>query len=258
MKGHRDLERVSAAAVLCALVALLFPWRPLAVLAALSLALLLPGYAILAVAFGPHRPALAQRLVVGVACSFAALALGALLFNYLPGGIRGITWALFLLVLIVACCRGAAVRRGRPERRSQNGEAAAAPAPRLRLPRRDLVLLGAGLLAGAVAVYLVQQPVPAGSAVGFTSMWMLPSQEAKDVVRLGVVSSEQHPARFELKVQGVGSGWEGKGFVLEPGEEKVFRLDVTPGPKGDRVIASLYRAGELDQLYRRVTAWPRS
>lgn len=248
MRGHLDLQRVLAATFACLAVALLIPWDPIEVLAALPLCLLLPGYAIVSLLFAGRELSRAQLLVFSLSCSFASLALGVLLLNHMPGGIREITWALFLVILICACCRGAAVRRPRPSRRRRHG-------PRLRLRRRDLGLLVAGLLLGGVSIGLAQTPVPAKKAEGFTALWMLPAKDGGGPLRVGVLSSEQTEEAFVLRVSGAGDRPEVSRFRLEPGEERVFLVPVTAGPAKARVDASLYRASKPDKLYRRVTAW---
>lgn len=249
MRGHLDLQRVVVATFVLTAVALLIPWDLIQVLAALPLCLLLPGYAIVSLVFAGRELPRAQLLVFSLACSFAALALGVLLLNYMPGGIREITWALFLVILICACCRGAALRRPRPSRRRrQRG-------PRLRLRRRDLALLASGLLIGVIAIVLAQTAVPAEKAEGFTTLWMLPAKDGGGSLRVGVLSSEQKEEAYVLRVNGAGDKPGVSRFRLEPGEERVFRVPVTTSRAGARVDASLYRAGKPDKLYRRVTAW---
>lgn len=253
MRGHLDLQRTLAATIACALVALLIPWDPIQVLAAVPLCLFLLGYAIVSLVFAGRELSRAQTVAFSLACSFAALALGVLLLNYLPGGIRGITWALFIVVLTAACCRGAALRRPRPSRRRPRG-------PRLRLRRRDLALLVSGLLIGAIAIGLAQVAVPAKKAEGFTALWMLPAKEdGNSSLRVGVLSSEQKAGAYVLRIDGAGAQPDESRFRLAPGEERVFDVPVTSGGAAKtHVAASLYRASDPGKLYRRVTAWVES
>ena len=251
MRGHLDLQRVVVAAFVCAAVALLAPWDLVQVLAALPLCLLLPGYAIVSVLFPGRELPRAQVVVFSLACSFAALILGVLILNYMPGGIREITWAIYLVLLICACCRGAAVRRSHLPRGRDRGRRS----PRLRLRRRDLALLGSGLLVGGIAIVLAQTAVPAEKAEGFTALWMLPAQDGGGSLRIGVLSSEQDEEPYVLRVEGAGSGSEDSRFRLEPGQERVFRVPVTGDRPGDRITASLYLNKPPYKLYRRVTAW---
>lgn len=249
MRGHLDLQRVVVATFVCAAGALLVPWDLIRVLAALPLCLLLPGYAIVSLVFAGRELPRAQLLVFSLAASFAALALGVLLLNYMPGGIREITWAIFLVLLICACCRGAALRRPRPSRRSSRR------GPRLRLRRRDLALLTSGLLIGGIAIVLAQTAVTAEKAEGFTTLWMLPAKDNGGSLRIGVLSSQQEEKAYVLRVNGAGAKADVSHFRIEPGEERVFRVPVTNSRNGTRIAASLYRGGQPDKLYRRVTTW---
>ena len=249
MRGHLDLQRALFATFLCAVVALFAPWDQVQVLAAVPLCLLLPGYAIVSLLFAGRELSRAQLLVFSLACSFAALVLGVLLLNYMPGGIRKATWAIYLVILVCACSRGAALRRSRPSRRRGPEN------PRLRLRRRDLALMTSGLLIGAVAIAFAQMAVPAEKAEGFTALWMLPAKEPAGSLRVGVLSSEQKEEGFALRVVGLSERPLDRRFRLEPGEERVFRVPVRAGRPRGRVTASLYKAAQPEKLYRRVTAW---
>jgi uncharacterized membrane protein len=248
VRGHLDLKRVLVATFVCAAVALFVPWEPIQVLAALPLCLFFPGYAIVSLLFAGRELSRAQLVVFSLACSFAALVLGVLLLNYMPGGIRKATWAIYLVLLICACCRGAALRRPRPARRHPRGS-------RLRLRRRDLALLTSGLLIGAISIALAQMAVPAEKAEGFTALWMLPAKEGAGSVWVGVRSSEQKKEDFVLRVVGTSERPDVSRFRLEPGEERVFRVPVNVGRPRGRITASLYKAAQPENLYRRVNAW---
>jgi uncharacterized membrane protein len=253
MRGHRDLERASVAAILCALVAALVPWEIVRLVAALPLTLFLPGYAIVAAAFAKREPALPKRLVLSVAISLMVLVLSTFLLNIPSFGIRTASWAVWLPLVIVAACRAAALRR-RPARR---GAGRARPLPRP--PLRSAVLVAAAILVGAAAVALAQKPLPAENAVGYTALWMLPTHKGEETLMVGVISNEQDPASYRLQVE-VGEGAESQSQThevdLEPGEEETFEVDVSPAPEGRaHVVASLYREERPDHLYRRVTTW---
>ena len=97
MRGHRDLRLLAALSVPCAVLAIVVPVEAIALLFAVPLALFLPGCALTAVTFARHPIEWPQRLVFSVGFSLATLALGALLLNYMPGGIRscGTCWGRF-------------------------------------------------------------------------------------------------------------------------------------------------------------------
>src|SRR4029077_1013593 len=106
MRGHGDLEAAYASADLCALLTLALPFEPLRMLLPAPLALCLRGSAITAAIFARRRTERRQFLLFSLGLSLAVLALGALVLNYVPGGIRAWSWALLLFLVLLGCCRG--------------------------------------------------------------------------------------------------------------------------------------------------------
>jgi len=252
MRGHRDLAWSSIAGVVCALVAALVPWEIVRIVAALPLTLFLPGYAIVAVAFGSSEPALPKRLTLSVGVSLMALVLGTLVLNVFPFGIRTASWAVLLAVVVVGACRGAALRRGR----LQPGQERRSPLAGFRPSWGAVAMVAAAVVIAAAALVLAQKPLPAKNAEGFTALWMLPTDSKEDAVRVGVVSSEQDPASYRLTVRVGRKSQSHYRVELDPGEERSFEVEV-PRPPGSRrhVVASLYRENKPQHLYRRVTSW---
>jgi uncharacterized membrane protein len=250
VRGHRDLKWVCIGAIVAALVAALVPWEIVRLLAALPLAIFLPGYAITAAAFGSEKLDLQRLTMLILLCSLSLLCLGGILLNFLPGGIRTVTWALLLVIVIVAAARAAALRRAKPESQREWAR------PRLR--RWDLACVLVAIAAVAGALVFAYTPLPASKAVGYTALWMLPGNSAAaPAVKVGVISAEQEPQRYRLQVR-VDEG--GRSFIyrlaLDPGEERVFRVPVELGAAGStRVAASLYDTDHPQKLYRRVTTW---
>lgn len=252
MRGHRDLELVVAATLACVLVALLSPLETVALIAAIPLCLFFPGYALAAAIFGRRTPDRPRLLLLTLMLSLAILVIGSLVLNYMPGGIRDVSWALLLVLVVLAAARWAALHRGSPRSGSL-------PRPRLpRLAALDAILLGIGASAAVAAIILSQVPLPAGNANGYTSLWMLPVPGEPDVMRVGVVSNEQDEESYRLlfRVDGREAA-AARELTLEPGEEQVFRLPVgvPSGSNPARVAASLYHADSPRELYRRVTSW---
>ena len=250
MRGHRDLRRACAAAALCALVAALAPWELVRLVAAVPLTLFLPGYAVVAAAFGSHTLAPPKRITLSVAVSLMVLALGAFVLNIFPFGLETASWAVLLPLVVIAACRGAALRRKPPGRRGRGGWTLPRPAP---------ASLAIGLLALVIAVaalVISERPLPAENAKGFSALWMLPTDSSEEAVAIGVISNQQGPRAYMLEVSlGKDRSQEFR-VELDPGEERVFEVDVPPRPVGrTHVIASLYKAGEPQKLYRRVTSW---
>jgi len=252
MRGHRDLQRTSIGAVVCAIVAVLVPWEIVRVIAAVPLTLVLPGYAIAAICFEPRELAPPKLWTLSAGISLMVLALAALLLNVFPFGLTTLSWAVLLVLVIVACCRAAALRRGRPGQHRRAARRAWRPPP-----------LAAGLVAVAAvisiaALVLAQRPLPASNAVGFTALWMLPANSQEKAVVVGVLSSEQDPRDYTLEVtrgrkKGQATTYR---LSLAPGEEKTFEIPVPRRPGGRaHVVASLYLASQPRHLYRRVTTW---
>ncbi len=252
MRGHRDLQRSAVAALACALVAALLPWEIVRIVAALPLTLFLPGYAIVAVAFGSDEPAWPKRLTLSFAVSLMVLALGALALNAFPFGIRTASWAVLLVAVVIAACLWAARRRDRPQSREGRRSFLAG----LRPSWGSVAMLVAAATIAAAALVIAQKPLSAKNAEGFTALWMLPTDAEEDAVRVGVVSSEQNPASYRLEVKVENRSRRDYRVDLDPGQEESFEVEVPRRPGGrTHVVASLYRQGEPRRLFRRVTRW---
>jgi hypothetical protein len=248
MRGHRDLELVVLGAALSALVALLAPLEELRLLGALPLALALPGYAIVAVTFARRPLTRPQLFVLSLAVSLMILALGGLVLNYGPGGIRSVTWAVLLFGVVLAASRGAALRRpaaGRGRR--------ADAAPRVSIAQGSMI--AGGLAAAAVALALAFVTLPAEDAVGYSELWMLSGEGGRAELEVGVRSQEQEPVDYRLRI-----GFDGRRppivnrFSLEPGETHLVETIPVSAAAAEPipVIASLFR-DDRRGVYRRVT-----
>ena len=249
MRGHRDLRLACAAALLCALVALLFPSEVVRLVFAAPLTLLLPGYAIAAATFARRDLDRPRMLLVGLCLSLSALVVGALLLNYAPGGIRALSWALLLLAIVFGCARAAALAR----------PASRAVGPRLpRAAPAALVLAGVGTAVAAAALALSASTVPADEAVGYTELWVLPdgASRAGDL-QVGVGSEEKHAVPYDLLVKVGERPLVRRSFVLDPGATRVTHLatGAAPGAAPVPVVATLLRQNQVDRIYRRVKNW---
>lgn len=251
MRGHRDLRWVCLAAVLAALVAALVPWDVVRLLAALPLAVFLPGYAITAAAFGPQRLDPQRLAMLTLLCGLSLLCLGGIVLNFLPGGLRTVTWALLLVLVVLAAARAAALRRGKPD-----GRPSGWTRPRLRGVDIACVVLAAVVAVGALV--FAYTPLPASKAVGYTALWMLPAKNAADpALKVGVISAEQGRQHYRLESR-IGENGKPKRYhlALDPGEERVIEVPVTRAAgKKARVVVSLYDSERPHRLYRRVTTW---
>jgi len=245
MKGHGDLRLLTWGSLLCAIVALVLPWPAISLLFVAPLALFAPGYAIVAAAFARRPLDRPRLLVLSLALSLAVLALGGLFLNYL-GGIHAGTWAILLLLVVVGCCRTAALRRDRPSERLRLHP------PKPGWPKLGLAL--GGLAAVAAALVLASATLPAKSAVGYTELWIVPELESEGSEALvGVKSEEQQTTEYDLGVR-IGKQLVKRSFVLAPGEETTVRVGPPVALTGSTVpvVATLLLDSDPSHVYRRV------
>ncbi len=247
MRGHGDLRLVTWGSLLCAIVALVLPWPVVSLAFAAPLALFAPGYAIVAATFANRKLDGPRRAVLIVSLSLAVLALGALVLNYAPGGIRGFSWAVLLLLVVVGCCRAAALHRDRK------------PEPlRLRRPkynRLDLAFALGGLAAVIAALALASATLPAKRAVGYTELWIVPKPESDGgEAEVGVKSEEQQATDFDLGIRIGARQIVKRSFILKPGEETVVTVGPPIAPAGLTVpvVATLLLDRDPSHVYRRV------
>jgi hypothetical protein len=249
MRGHRDLSLVAAGAILSAAIALVVPTEAIRLIAAAPLCLVLPGYALASATFAARSLSGGRFATLVLGLSIIILILSALVLNYVPGGIRDVSWAVILVLLTVASCRWAAVKR-------EPGELPFAGWDRPQVSAVDRLFLGGAAL-GIVAALVVSATVyPAGDVQGFTRLSMLtdPSGSAATV---GVDSNEQHRQSFLLRMTLARRPVLAKRLSLDPGDESVLRVRLPHdrgAPRG-MLVASLYRASSPGTLYRRVNSW---
>ena len=245
MRSQGDLRLVAASAVLCAVLALLIPIDGVALVFAVPLLLILPGYAITAATFARRPLPWPQFLLLSIALSLATLVLGSLVLNYL-GGIHPLSWALLLLLVIFAACRVAAVRRG------ASGKGLRLPSPRL--GRLEAAMLLGAVAAAAAALVLSSTIVPADDAIGYTQLWILPQAGSEgSKAQVGVRSQQQTSVDYDLRVRIGADVLLRRSFRLAPGETRLVRLRAPPGSEGTMpVIATLLRHNRPTKVYRRV------
>jgi hypothetical protein len=252
MRGNRDLRQVVLLALVCAVGGLFLPFDALRLVVAAPLLFFLPGYAIVAAIFAHGRLPRPQLLTLSAGLSLAVLALGALLINYLPGGVRSGWWALLLVLVTIGAARAAAVRR---PRQGGNRQRARRPRP----GALQLAMVGAGAVATVAAIVLAFQPLGAKSAVGYTELWIQPLKGAKRGVQIGVGSAEQEDTTYRLWVKfGRGEPPQGRYFGLAPGETKIIHMLTEKEPTVPQPVrATLFRRDQPGHAYRRVTTWIR-
>jgi hypothetical protein len=244
MRGHKVLRLLVAAAALCALLAVVLPVDVLRLVFALPLVLFLPGYSIALATFVRRRPEAPMLWLLGAGLSLAILPLGALLLNYVPGGIGTVSWALLLVLIVIGACRAAAIRRPPPR-----GSGPAMPRPRLNAAQAGV--LGLAALAAATALVLAFIPVDAKHAIGYTELWITPS--GGGAARVGVRSNEHERGDYRLVVQfGSDASPTVRRFTLEPGESHFLRV-ASGSAAAQPVSAALFLSGHGGRAYRRVS-----
>ncbi|HEV7399274.1 MAG TPA: DUF1616 domain-containing protein [Solirubrobacterales bacterium] len=255
MRGHRDLRIAAALALVCALLAPLLPVEALSLLFALPLAFFLPGYALAAATFARRPIERPQLLLLSLGLSLCVLALGALLLNYVPGGIGPVSWAILLVLVVLNGCRVAALRR--PKARA-GGSGPSRPKRRLSATAVG-PLLGA-LLCTTAALAITFTTRAAEHADGYTALWLLPPAPKDATVggaRVGVNSEEQKPAEYRLVVRVAGRDEIIRNFSLDPGETHVLKLGPPEAASASPVAvrALLFRRNKDGDVYRRVSGW---
>ncbi|HWC49244.1 MAG TPA: DUF1616 domain-containing protein [Solirubrobacterales bacterium] len=249
MRGHRDLRLILALTALCAVGSLITPLGAVRAIFAVPLALVLPGYAIVAAAFGVRLPAWPERVPLTLGISLAAAALTSLVLNYLPGGIHGFSWTLLLVLIVLLACRSAARRRGRLRGRYQP------PSLRSLKPTPIAAALGIATLAMVVAaLILAQVTFDNGDAAGFTQLWIAPPKPTDASTRIGVTSEQQGTRAYRLVIEVEGQAKPVvENFELKPSHTRVVKVDSggTPPPAG--VEAKLFLRSRPDKVYRRVS-----
>ncbi len=248
MRGHRDLVWACAGAVICGLGALLIPVAAISFVFLAPLAFLLTGYAILSVALPRWRAEPPLKASASLGVSLAVLALGSLLLNYV-GGLRSVPWTVLLVVIVIACARGAAIRRPREE-----GQRIVLDFRRPSVFSVLAVILG--LLAAGASLAFAFHPVSAPRAIGYSELW-INTGASEDSFEVGVGNQEHTPYIFGLIATVKGAETIERHVELNPGERQVLTLPVEgrtePGPL--RVHVTLYREGIPNQPYRSVSGW---
>jgi hypothetical protein len=216
---------------------------PVAVSAVLAVPLLLvlPGLALLD-ALGAGALG-ASRLVLVPGLSIAVDIVIALVLDALPGGLTAHSWAIAVVIVVLAASATAAVR----------GVGIRESPLRLDVGLRDLAVLAAAAIVLVGALVIMRTPLSADTAKSYTILSMTRTSPAG--VQVEVQSGEFEPTRYRLVVRSLGSGLHRvERFTLAPGS----RMSVTI-PAADAkaaLVATLYR-GDGNTSYRRVELAPR-
>jgi hypothetical protein len=113
------------------------------------------------------------------------------------------------------------------------------------------VVLLAAVVTGSALAYGTRPLGPPPQTPGYTSLWLLPSADAPDAVRVGVRSAELRATRYRLVVSAGGRDLRTFTLRLAPGQG--FGTTLLVLGRHDDVEARLYRADGGSAPYRRAT-----
>jgi uncharacterized membrane protein len=240
-----DLLFAAALTLLGLLVAITGVGWPIAsTVLGLPLALALPGYAVSAALFPPRQLRVAERLTLTLGLSIAILALGGLILNWTPWGLRTLPWTLLLSCTTLIALGVARVRRPKEPQPSLVLKI------RVRLAQLAIFAIAGSLLLLAMVSAWGSAVAPRGS--GFTNFSMV-ATGSRNEVRIGITCMERSTTSYVVEL-------ESGSHVLEtwtvsrlaPQHTWIATYPVTAAPAGTTLEARLFRTGGTDAPYRDV------
>lgn len=253
MRREARLVAAAGAAFVCAVAVLVDAPQPLRAIAGALLVLILPGIAIVA-AVTRRRPWPAEHAVLVIASSMAAVILGGLALDRLPGGLQEESWALYLAYATVLVVIVAAVRRPPGRRLASRLRQRAVPRP----TSRQVALLVTAALLAAVAVGIAHASEDAATRrTPIVQLWMLQSRGADaTTLRIGVDAENARATVYRLEVRsgdGAPTVWQ----VPVDGPTQWRAIVEIPRGAPQRVDALLFPESEPETAVRRVRQWVR-
>lgn len=217
----------------------------------IPLALLLPGLALTLALFPRRRVRLAVRVLFSLGLSLCVAALGGLLLNLTPWGLRPAPWAGLLAGATLAATL-LAYWRGRNIRVVQfkRGERQLRP-----VQTSGILLIGAAVVLTGLAVQMARTGAAQQQASStFTELWLLP-QAAGNQLQVGVRNNERTAVTYKLQIDQGGSILrEWPSIELDPG--KVWESSLAAPAGSASMTANLYRLDTPSTVYRHVTWSP--
>jgi len=217
-------------------------------LAAIPLVFLLPGYALTAALIPKSTLGFPERIGLSLGLSLAVVALGGLVLDWMPWGLRADSWVILLFSVTVGTSLVALLRRrastGSMPRRLAMG-----------LTAHQIMLFGLAALLASSAIVLVLVGELKQQRRAFTQLWILPANEVEQhTVRVGIHSMESSTKQYRLQIAVAGdTATEWPLIELQPGErwEDKFVFSAEQAKTG-MVEAKLYVLDSPDEVYRRV------
>jgi uncharacterized membrane protein len=215
----------------------------------IAMALVLPGYALMAALLPPlDRPTI---LLLSLGLSLSVDIVGALVLNMTPWGLGPATWAAWLggitLTGVLVALRR---RRVQPTARLEISQLL-----RLFQPR-DVVLFGLAALLLVGSILMIKSNVQ-NTNVPFTQFWAMavPSSES-NTIQIGVRNQEKKGETYSISIESEGKlirEWQN--VTLSPDEVWTQQIALLDRPENP-VRVLLYRSAAPEQIYRAVTVDP--
>jgi hypothetical protein len=239
-----DLRATIAATLIGSAVALLVDSGPLATATLLPLVLILPGYALSAMLFGPGAIGRDRRLVLTVSLSIGATALSALILQLAISLHRAAFVVLLALVTLSAAAAALNGRGGESTDRSARLSLG-------RVPVASAVAMAAAIALSGLAIAIATAGATKQQDEShFSALWLLPTTPRDNPpVTVGVSNHEGKSIEYRVTVfQGTTNvgAWRVR---LDEGDEWQAALPASALLSHEAVVASLFRDGTP---YRRV------
>jgi uncharacterized membrane protein len=207
-----------------------------------------PGLALTLAARGGSATDGLEQALFTLGLSLVTVILGSLLLTWAGIPMSATPWSILLAAVTIGASLVALLRRRSPA-------TAVVAAPRQLRPNRTWLLWGLSGAIVAAALVVARMPAPPTSVEGYTQLWLLPAADAEPTqVTLGVRSMELTDTEYRLDLAAEGATvQQWPSLHLAPGQSWQASVDVSAlGPNADRLVATLYRADDGDQAYRRV------
>jgi uncharacterized membrane protein len=251
---NADLLVAAVLAAVGALVVELVPYTGLRLVFALPMVFALPGYGLVAAAFGRQMPEPVQRAALTLGLSLAVSILGALVLD-LTSGLTAGSWTALIFVVVGATC-AVAVERRRSDRHLLAEPRHARSKWRVRPYEVWLILLAVVITVSALV--FAATPLPAKNVQGYTSLSMLQDPPRTTQVMLQVKSAELRDTAYSLELRYDSMlVYAARRIVLQPGQRWQRAVVVAPSlPQNSTAVeATLVRLGSGTSPYRTVRVW---
>jgi hypothetical protein len=221
----------------------------LRLLAGLPLVLVVPGHALVALAWPGQRLGMAERALLDLGLSLALAALSGLALNWTPWGLGGVQAPLLLGLFSLAAIAVVARREPRVSWVAALGGWRSAP------PRsHHVVLCGTAVALLAAAVAFSAWSAAQDRGPGFTQAWLVPRAAGR--LDLGLRNDQARADTYRLRLSAGGrTVREWPAVRLRPGQ-MWSATEALPGGAATGAELSVYRAEQPARVYRSLRVAP--